>query len=327
MAEDYSPIFLLHDLFATLSKDGVNIEALPSNTKTMGLHQVVSAFVNNIRSINSFLYFPASVFISGKTTQLAETLAFFVVTGYPFPPYMGTIKSSEHTERQISDEDVAKVNALRDQILDGDNPNYVLSTMTMSRDVLASFKRSRLSPELELLTSTQIVYAWTIFETLISDLWEAALNSHPVGLSELRGSSEKSNRTVQISRIQQLDFDLRDKMGTFLRHKFVFTSIVGVRDAYRAAFEKQGIGISEAINDRAFDAASALRHVIAHRAGVCDQDYKNNSINVHDLIPKLELGERLNVTGELRTKIILLGIKACVQLIKSVDGWIEGHRD
>ena len=47
--------------------------------------------------------------------------------------------------------------------------------------------QSRLSDQIETLMLTQVVSVWTAFETLAGDLWEAALNAHPQGLSDLRG--------------------------------------------------------------------------------------------------------------------------------------------
>jgi hypothetical protein len=134
--------------------------------------------------------------------------------------------------------------------------------------------QSRLSDQIETLMLTQVVSVWTAFETLAGDLWEAALNAHPQGLSDLRGNrTRKSNdisdtraeddeipdvstapdrqqgdqydgdendddeetvATLPIPRrlLQRRGYDLRDKMGTALKHEFRFISLGGIRRAY-----------------------------------------------------------------------------------------------
>jgi hypothetical protein len=105
----------------------------------------------------------------------------------------------------------------------------------------------------EAILSSVIVQTWTAFETLAGDLWEAAINGHPSGLAELRGSAgriwnaisarmktqdmpivaasrpkpsqggakaEAESKQLPLDRAAELSegtFNLSDKMGSLLR--------------------------------------------------------------------------------------------------------------
>ena len=126
--------------------------------------------------------------------------------------------------------------------------------------------------------ASHITATWTIFETLAGDLWEAAMNGHPSGLSDLHGkpsssSGQTEGKSIPLSQLEKYRYDLTDVMGTVLREKFNFTVLDSVRDAYSMAFHKHSKKIEAAIMDKSLDALNKVRNLIVHKAGIVDKRY------------------------------------------------------
>jgi hypothetical protein len=84
---------------------------------------------------------------------------------------------------------------------------------------------------------------WTIFETLAGDLWEAALNTKPDLLAQLKGKSNRLRKSkpglfdfkpepenlggkfVRLDQILYFRWDLTKSMGALLRSKFEFFAV------------------------------------------------------------------------------------------------------
>jgi len=178
--------------------------------------------------------------------------------------------------------------------------------------------------------SAYVVQAWTAFETLVTDLWEVALNTHPDALSQLADAKtndivETGGKTVSLSILQKYDYDLKAVMGTVLRSKFKFDSLDGIREAYLAAFGKKGMeALHEALADDALSAASAIRQVIVHRAGVVDEKYVRRSANLA-LAPKLKVGAELVLDGEIVAGLLSTAVPKALDVLLFVDEWIVTH--
>ena len=108
-----------------------------------------------------------------------------------------------------------------------------------------------------------VVGTWTAFESLASDLWEAALNFNPKDLATLQGTKSRISKKhresdVDKSRAQisqkdetkHIDLDrmieiageaqsLKGKFGALLSYKYEFTKLRGIREAYSAAFDEK----------------------------------------------------------------------------------------
>ena len=99
---------------------------------------------------------------------------------------------------------------------------------------------------IEALLFAEVLGMWTAFETMAQDSWEGALNTHPVGLAELKGvrnrirnkwksaglsssppnlsdKDEVESKLVPLNAIQRYQFDLRTRMGTILRDRLTFS--------------------------------------------------------------------------------------------------------
>jgi len=264
-------------------------------------------------------HYPRAIFNAGRMFQVAESYACRELGHDPF----AFTQQESHTPP-------ADVAELRNKILDSRHSlPFSLAVLTDIGDL----NRGRLSRdfymEVDWLMSMQIVGAWTAFETLFGDLWEAALNAHPEGLADLKGKSKQKvkgdddgRRMVQISLLQKFKYDLSKVMGTMLKDKVDFTSLNGARDAYALAFWEHADSIHEALANPAFRAISAMRNLIVHKAGICDTEYERNSKGLQNLIPHLEPGCILTLDGEILARTLVPALKCAMQLIRAVDAWI-----
>jgi len=187
---------------------------------------------------------------------------------------------------------------------------------------------------LEAMLSSAWTGTWTAFETMAGDLWETALNLHPVVLAELRGRKKRSTKTetdkgehpeslkhVHLSEILRYQFDLRNKMGSVHRNQRRFDSLTGIREAYRTAFSKNAVEIDRVIDYNGLDALNAVRNLIVHRAGIVDREYKKRASYLK--IPDAKLGESILLDGQLTMDMMISVIKVSFHLIETVDKWIS----
>ena len=148
---------------------------------------VVKTFAENTRQVYRMGHFLIGVFHAGKMTQLAECHALQGLTGtFVRPEHLPIEKANEMyaaRERII----------LRGAMPDGSQVPYS-ACPTSGDEVFQNADVWNIDQFAQLLMSMQIVAAWTVFETLFSDLWEAAINCHPIGLSELKGTRTKPTR-------------------------------------------------------------------------------------------------------------------------------------
>jgi hypothetical protein len=73
--------------------------------------------------------------------------------------------------------------------LQTDVATMALGTGMNAAALLAEHSSS--SGGLEALLFAQILGTWTAFETMAGDLWETAINLHPAGLAELKGTKKR----------------------------------------------------------------------------------------------------------------------------------------
>jgi hypothetical protein len=188
-----------------------------------------------------------------------------------------------------------------------------------------------------------IIGSWTAFETLAGDLWEAALNSYPHGLSELKGFRRKKDKAsdsdndsararldrtekvINLNQLQRYQYDLRNKMGSALRYRQRFDHLQGIREAYIQAFHEAYDPIDAIIlNDRTIDAVCAIRNVLVHKAGIADDDYLRSAKYLN--VPKADKGRAIHLDGEIIYNLCLELHRLCFALVIVVDGWIAIER-
>jgi len=180
--------------------------------------------------------------------------------------------------------------------------------------------------DLERMMFAQVVSAWTAAETCIGDLWEASLNSHPDTLANLAGArnnkADAESKSVRLDIIAGMKFDIRQCMGTLLKHKFNFTILEGARQAYKVAFPESAKDIHASLGDLSLTGLAAMRNLIVHRAGICDDKYAFESKNLSEMIPVLTQGQILELDGEIMARTVMPAMTACLNLLHSVDQWL-----
>ncbi len=201
--------------------------------------------------------------------------------------------------------------------------------------------------------SAIVLGAWTAFEILAGDLWEATINCHPAGLALLRGEERRigaragnsrgagpvdnanrgdSEKVISLQRLHDATrgtYDVAGRMGTLLRSRYVFTALPDIRRAYSLAFsdkiDKDVVdAVDAALADNALDALSIVRNVLVHKGGVADEEYMRDSRRV-TAVPKLEAGKRVLLDGELVRLLVDPVISRCVELIAVIDGWLSAE--
>lgn len=168
--------------------------------------------------------------------------------------------------------------------------------------------------------------AWAAFECAAKDAWVVALNARPTrlaqpALSKLPADSFDEGLTgkqVSVGLLARHGFDLRDKLGTLLASKFDFTSVAGTRVAYLAAFGRAA-DFEAALSDPTLVILEATRHLIVHRAGFVDEEYKRRSGN------STPVGQQLDVNGARVSKLANSAVAAGCKLLRAVDSWLVAN--
>lgn len=154
-----------------------------------------------------------------------------------------------------------------------------------TREVLETIQATdpAVATTFQALARAAITQTWTGFECVATDCWVAALNADPrLGQSALVAPAPAttpeglSNKAISVGLLGKFGFDLRNRMGTVLREKFHFGKVAGVRQAFAAAFGRKA-AVLAVFEDRALLQLEATRHVIVHRGGIVDEDYRRVS--------------------------------------------------
>jgi hypothetical protein len=314
---------------------------VPDEPVTPELRSVAASLRNNFSRVSALLRSPANLVWLSRIYQEFCCRAEFEVLG-------GFGRQAENEEQRI---------AIGKRIAD-EWTKWVLLTRGLEPVLKHSFDNvgvkgiETLTPAgagfmwlgLDAILTNQIIGAWTAFETLAGDLWEAALNCHPHRLSDLKGKRPKRARTtatievapdplsagaetdkrLNLSSLQQYDYDLSEHMGTVLRYRYNFTVLDSIRDAYWQAFSKDNEDVCGAIMDESLDAIAAVRNVIVHKAGIVDQEFINKtkrSLRLSAVTSK----QRLAIDGPLVQYLVEPVISQSVKLTQAVDKWLVDH--
>jgi hypothetical protein len=182
-----------------------------------------------------------------------------------------------------------------------------------------------------------IISEWTAFEIMASDLWEAAINAHPEGLSELKGTKKpkttsrddldlkdrpdrREGKSIGLDWLHRYHYDLRGRMGTALRSRQRFDHLAGIREAYLLAFHRSSDRIEEILNDSALDALNSVRNVLVHRSGIVDSEYGRRTKYLP--IPSAAIGTRIYLDGDIVYNLVAPVSQASIDLMTAVDHWI-----
>jgi len=198
--------------------------------------------------------------------------------------------------------------------------------------------------------SAMLTGAWTTFEVLASDLWEAALNAHPRTLCDLTGqqnrisriagsigrekqeskrekgseSNSDSDHLLRIIRnVTHGSFNASELMGTILKGKFAFHKLSGIRKAYSAAFSKRYEKIDPILSDTALDKLNLVRNLLLHDGGIVKQDKFLRRARDISWSPPGDVGNSLPIDGIFARDLMQPVFQRCIDLILAVDEWIN----
>lgn len=301
-----------------LHDDDAIYRKLPSRTLLLP----VGAFLTNIRRLKGLLEIPSEIVLS--SFNLAQAV--------------NDEQEESDEEKPIGEDIIAKFKSY--QTAEVTDPSVRESVKGISNFIL-SVTRRRVWHGLDAILTSQITGAWTAFEVLSGDLWEAALNVHPQYLSDLKNKRPKGNRPksgspsdkperhsddfsenekmIRWNRFQEFNFDLSSKMGTLLRPRFDFSDIDDARDAYWSAFG--GGEVTNCIDSECLTKLAKTRNLLVHRSGVIDKKFKGFMENI-DKNSTFEEGLRFAINGEVVNDLIRPVLDVSFRLIYSVDQWI-----
>jgi len=173
-------------------------------------------------------------------------------------------------------------------------------------------------PGIDALYFSMVLNSYAAFETLASDMWVAVLNWKP----SLYDRFVKSEDTkVTVGDMAKFGFDLRTRMGDFLRETNTssFGSLNAIKRSYMSVF---GQPIEAAFTGHHINRTEKTRHLIAHRAGLIDNAFIEDSKKWNDFGPFIE-GDYLRLHGSQVRNLVDACVKTAVDLIKAVDEWIS----
>jgi len=170
---------------------------------------------------------------------------------------------------------------------------------------------SSLKKSMEVLRSAAVSASWTAFECLAGDLWVGALNENPRPLAQMaittlsRDDDEVNPKQISVGLAAKYGFDLRHCLGSILKSRFDFTSVSGIRKAYKVFGEDAYL--NETLESPTLLKLEITRHLIVHRGGVVDEEYRKRSKIDAELGHPLTLSEES--VAELRGAMREAGIR------------------
>jgi hypothetical protein len=306
--------------------------------KNTDIQFLVKIFRFNIARVRMMMIMPAQVGDLGLRIQKCLDLAEFQATGRLDKEHPSEGRPAAVTERfyELWDEETKADGKIMGT---PDWDNHVLQGLTKGLDPVIILGNSGPTGGFQAMFASFIIATWTAFETMAGDLWEAALNIHPAGLSNLDGKATRLRKTnkpmmqvrgstsdsklVPLDLIQMNQFDLRQCMGTILRGRFEFGRLEGIREAYASAFHKNCGQIDAALGDDALDVLSAVRNVIVHKAGIADAEYLKRTKYLKLPVGKAGIGALVPLDGQVVVHLIAPAIASASKLLGAVDDWIS----
>lgn len=285
-----------------------------------GLADVAATFDENQSRLSEYARTPQSIFDYGRLYQQAYAL---ICQPLGRNPNTSTGEFSGDVTKQSLDEARIISDSLGRWILGLDElPVSVGVIGTGEAASYAGGEYDYRQRQLEGYFSSLVIHGWVVFETLSEDLWEAALNAHPITLAALNGKT-----TVAFDDLSRNGFDVHHKMGTILKDKkkeVSFRALTDIQSAYELAFTKQGTPILEVLKRPRLRQASAVRNLLIHKRGIVDQEFLKQTAGIADL-PAVACGEKFPLNGRISAQLVDACRHSAIALVLAVHSWIIGH--
>jgi hypothetical protein len=324
----------------TLGLEGLSVPQLETDVLKPSLY----AFEQNATRLKWMMLAPAFIGDLANRVQRFTDIAEFEITGKLSD---GRAAPDDHGReifermRELLAQDTAEVTVatttdesaaalVRDVVETGGAPVIILSSAAPG------------SQGFETMLMSYIPAMWTIFETMASDIWEAAVNSNPDRLAQLKGKANRMKKGkstapsvqetfddipgkhVKLEFLQFYHWDLTNRMGTVLRNRFDFARLDGIREAYASAFAERYTDIDKALSDDAIDVLSTLRNAIVHKGGVADKEYLQRRKYLSNL-PEADEGQPIPLDGQVVSHAIGETLFCCASLMGAVDEWLTSN--
>jgi hypothetical protein len=192
-------------------------------------------------------------------------------------------------------------------------------------------------PGFQSLMSAQLVSAWTAFEVLAADLWEACVNNRPrlgfIALGaepaendddEARDRKRKLKYPFRLHLLRKWDYNLKGRMGTLLKGKWDFARRSDAAVAYEKAFGKDSELITNIFRDEQLGWLAAVRNAIVHNAGIADSEFMTLTAR-HKTLAQLKAGDAIPIDGRMTHELVKAVIKGGSELITVLGEWLSAH--
>lgn len=286
-----------------------------------GLQDVAANLMENIQRLLAHAHLPLSVFNYGRRFQ--EVYAKFITE----PARTNTEGINEEQVRYFQTHE-----RTWQWILGHEQQFTDIGSITNGSDVAGfaaipereqSFEEYK-KQQIDAFGGSLVIEAWTLFESLSEDLWEAALNFHPTILGSLNGKAK-----ITFDDLQRNGFSVHNKMGTLLKRKEAvgFRTLRDIRESYRLAFSDQYNDIEAILNDKGLQYAAAVRNLLIHKRGIIDKEFEEQTAGFPD-VPKFDRkGPPITfpLTGETCAKLTDSCRTSACWLVNAVHAWIVGH--
>jgi hypothetical protein len=319
----------------------------PGSIKSSFLHPVVEAFIANAYRIHSLWQLKPDLLEHACVVTKNIYTATFGLTGHvdlekatrEDPKFMEKLGSAL---REWIKGEVDKSGLSADEIL------YNPARAVVRLENFLDSSPAKWDEGFNATLSAMLTGAWTAFEVLASDLWEAALNANPKTLCDLAGDQNRISRMAGsmgrekqeskrqkdsqgnsdhllylINKVTRGSFNAGEVMGTILKEQFALHKLSGIRKAYSAAFSKHSEKIDEILSDKALDRLNLVRNLLLHEGGIVEESKFLKGAREISWTPPGKIGSLLPVDGELVRELMRLAFQRCIELILAVDEWIN----
>lgn len=127
------------------------------------------------------------------------------------------------------------------------------------------------------LTRQGIVLIWSAVEVLVRDAFVYLLNRHPEHADKLLQDTSNRKRfsadRVDWQTLAEYSYDMSRSLGTYLISKADLKNVPAIRSTLQALFPGAS-DLYASLSDRRLWDLSQRRHLIVHRRGIVDQEYR-----------------------------------------------------
>ena len=268
--------------YSHLFKDKSVTKGIADELKCPFLKPCAAAFEANFLRMETFSFLPAYVAFEVRRNQVIacngvyETLKRPVLWGdfiSDSRPNVGGYLREKYAEYQGLSTEV------KTTLLQTLGLNYVVEHLNEEQHSSSPTEKPKigtLGGSVDAVFSGVIMFSWTIFECLATDLWIALINDGPKEwASRVINSGELQKAEPDARAIYELEYDPRKHFGEYLVEtgRLSFQKLSSIKTAYRIAFGKESSDLFEDTADGYVKALSSVRNILIHKNGLVDKKF------------------------------------------------------